>query len=378
MFENSLWRIRANRCKLAAMPAFAKICLLTLVFAPFARADERIDGLSQDALQQAVRILKRDYIRPEALSYEELNKAAFEGLLRRLAFGAQLVNANADEEPQDGKIEFFSELITPKTGYIRLASFHEDEIAHLDEALLAFDEAEAETLVLDLRVPAPTARFDAAARILDRFVPTNTLLFKIQKPGQTRPELFFSQVSSTRWRGSRLLLLTDSETPNAGEIIAAVIDANRQCFVVGGPTKGLTVQYQQIPLDETTLLRFAVAEVVLADDTSLFQTGVQPDFAVAEDLESKHKVFAASQAGPLQRYLFEQARPRINEAALVHATDPELDYHLARARGEITQFDRVPLQDRTLQRALDLLTALRHFAEKAATEAAAAAENAEN
>tara|TARA_R110002096_G_scaffold122929_1_gene266069 strand:- start:246 stop:1268 length:1023 start_codon:yes stop_codon:yes gene_type:complete len=331
---------------------------LFLTSSPWLCADERIEGLSQDALQQAFHVLKRDYIRPEALSYDELNKAAFEGLLRRLSYGAQLVARHHSEEEKGTEGRFLGETITKDVGYVRFASYREDEVELLDQALIQFEDAGAETLILDLRVPAPEAQFKAAARILDRFVPTNTLLFQIQHPGETRPELFFSQVSSTRWRGEKLLLLIDPETPNVGEIIAASIDSNRDCFMIGATTKGLTVQYHYIPLSEDTMLRYAVAEVLLADGTSLFKQGVQPDFDVAPDIESKRKVFAASESGAIQGYLFETARPRINEAALVHETDPELDYHLTRSRGETTKFDTVPLQDLTLQRSLDLLTTL--------------------
>ena len=51
----------------------------------------------------------------------------------------------------------------------------------------------------------------------------------------------------------------------------------------------------------------------------------------------------------------------MNEAALVHETDPELDYHLARARGEVTAFDRIQLMDHVLQRAVDMLLAMAHL-----------------
>ena len=326
----------------------------------FVRGDERIDDLSQDALQEAFRILQRDYIRQEALSYDQLNKAAFDGLLRRLKFGAQLVDRNPDEEGRQTRVGFHAEELIPKVGYLRLASYKEAELKLLDETLRDYRDKDFETLILDLRAPQPAADLEVAARVLDRFVENNTLLFKIQKPHDKRPTLFFSQVSGARWDGV-LVVLVDEETPNTGEIIAAVIDLNRECLMIGSKTKGVTVQYEQIALNESTFLRFAVSEVVLGDDSSLFQKGIEPDFHVSSSLESKHKVFLASADGSMDRYIFETPRPRMNEAALVHETDPELDYHLARARGEVTAFDRVPVQDKVLQRAIDLLMTLDHL-----------------
>ena len=343
------------RCMYRLLPLFALVAS-----ASFSQADDRIDTLSQDALQEAFRVLQRDYIRQEALSYDELNKAALDGLLRRLAFGAQLVSTSNSESANDPPVSFFSDLVTPKIGYVRLATFQPGELKQFDDALNGFFDAEAETLILDLRVPNPNTDLTTAARLLDRFVPSTTLLFKVQKPGDKRPTLFFSQVPPVKWK-DEIVILIDEETTNAGEVIAAVIASNRNCFLVGQATKGKTVQYEQIPLTEDLMLRFAVAEVLLGDDSSLFQVGVEPDLALQIDLPSKHKVFAASGSGPLSPYLFERARPRMNEAALVHETDPELDYHLARARGEITAFDKVPLQDRVLQRTIDFLSAMEHL-----------------
>jgi hypothetical protein len=63
----------------------------------------------------------------------------------------------------------------------------------------------------------------------------------------------------------------------------------------------------------------------------------------------------------LGSYIFEQSCPRINEAALVHETDQELDCHLARSRGEVTEFDRVQLSDYVLQRTVDMPLAMAHI-----------------
>lgn len=343
------------------MLSLLRLTLLAAVMSPvFLRAnvDQRIEALKQDALQEAFRVLQRDYIRD--LSYEELNRAALDGLLRRLGPGAELVSKSASGESTEPRVPFASGMLLKDAGYIRLASYQEGELAQLDKALNELLDADAKTLILDLRATQSSADLNTAARILDRFVPSNTPLFKIQKPRDKRPTLFFSQVANTRWKND-LILLVDSETSNAGEVIAAVIASQRECLIAGAQTKGVTVQYEQIPLDEKTYLRFAVAEVVLQNGSSLFKVGVTPEYVLAEELDQKHKVFALSKDAPLKNYLFDEARPRMNEAALVHETDPELDYHLAKARGEQTKYDQVPVQDRMLQRVVDLLIAQAHL-----------------
>lgn len=321
---------------------------------------ELVGTLDQPALQEAFRILKGNYIRNEALDYQALNRAALAGLLEHLGKGAKLVSSQPSEVLVDTPVEFHSDLLLPAMGYVRFADYSLDEVESLSDALQGFKDAGATSLMLDLRVPQSSPNLEAAARLLDPFVPADSILFKFQQPGETRPTLFISRVPELRWKGS-VLLLVDEETCSAGEIIAATIQRHREALVIGQTTPGETVQYQEVPLNDAVRLRFAVAEILLADETSLFQQGVKPKFETRPDMEAKHKVFAASAHAPLSRYVFEQARPRLNEAALVHETDPELDYHLARARGEITRYDRNPLLDPTLQRAVDLVHSMEYL-----------------
>lgn len=343
--------------------AFSRLLALAfLASLPAATSgDPGVDQLDQSALQQAFRVLKSGYIRPDVFSYDEVNRAALDGLLRRLQFGAELVPADRKApEVETPQPHFHAELLNPTTGYVRLQTYGPEELPMLDEWLGKFQSASAKTVILDLRVPQRQSDLDTAARILDRFVNPNTILFKMQKPKEDRPRLYVSQITDIRWKDG-LVVLVDSECSSAAELIAAVLRHERGAFLVGSPTRGLTVEYDEVPLTKAVHLRFAVAEVVLADSTSLFRKGIQPHLVAKTELVKKHKIFAASTSSskaPLTSFLLDRARPRMNEAALVRGTDPELDYYVARTRGERTQYDQLPLQDETLQRALDLLTTL--------------------
>lgn len=158
------------------------------------------------------------------------------------------------------------------------------------------------------------------------------------------------------------MLLVDTETCGPAELMAATILRNYPALSLGEPTQGRTVEYQEFPLNPSVALRYAAAEVVLSDDQSLFRKGIKPVYIVKQPLEVKHRVLEATAATPLGKYVFERSRPRLNEAALVHDTDPELDYHLARARGETSPYDSVPLLDKVVQRAVDLAIAFRRTA----------------
>lgn len=317
---------------------------------------EKIDTLNQSALQEAFRLLTRDYIQHESLDSLEVNRSALQGLLDRLDFGAMLLTEKGLEE-RNSPFRFLHTKIEPSIGYIRFGRYNQKGIEDLDQSLKEFREDESvESLIIDLRSPQAQADFSIASQILSRFRPPNELLFKIRRPGNDRPTLFLSEAVDLNW-SREIILLVDHETGNVGEIIAAVLKRETNCLIIGEKTPGLTVEYRDVPLGEDRILRYAIAEVVLEDNTSIFQKGIEPDIETPTPLEAKQLIYRETQGGkPLSNFLFQKQRPRMNEAALVAGTDPEIDYYLLRSNQKPTPWDKSPPQDRALQQAVDLLT----------------------
>ncbi|MCH1410071.1 MAG: S41 family peptidase, partial [Verrucomicrobiales bacterium] len=284
-----------------------------------------------------------------------VNRAAMQGLLARLDFGAMLLTEKSLES-RNSPFLFFSEKITDNTAYIRFGRYNKQGVTDLDKALDVFaKEKEVKNLILDLRSPQAQADFAIASEILSRFRPPNELLFKIRRPGNDRPTLFISKTNETNW-SRKLVLLVDRETGNVGEIIAAVLQRNNNCLIIGEKTPGLTVEYRDVPIGEDRILRYAIAEVVLEDDTSIFQKGIAPDIDTPTPYEAKRALYRLTQNGEkLTKFLFPRQRPRMNEAALVAGTDPEIDYYLLRSNNKPTPWDKVPPQDRALQQTVDML-----------------------
>ena len=316
---------------------------------------EMIDTLDQASLQEAFRLLTKNYIHHGELDPLAVNRAAMQGLLARLDFGAMLLTEKSLES-RNSPFLFFSEKITDNTAYIRFGRYNKQGVTDLDKALDVFaKEKEVKNLILDLRSPQAQADFAIASEILSRFRPPNELLFKIRRPGNDRPTLFISKTNETNW-SRKLVLLVDRETGNVGEIIAAVLQRNNNCLIIGEKTPGLTVEYRDVPIGEDRILRYAIAEVVLEDDTSIFQKGIAPDIDTPTPYEAKRALYRLTQNGEkLTKFLFPRQRPRMNEAALVAGTDPEIDYYLLRSNNKPTPWDKVPPQDRALQQTVDML-----------------------
>ena len=325
-----------------------------LAFSAESRAVPPVDEVSQAAIQSAFQILRRDYIRREDLTLDQLNRAALHGLLERLSFGAELIKADAAALPPESRV--VTESLTPHIACLRPSALSDQEVAPMREALLKFKEQGIEHLVLDLRSPAVPGDFETAAAMLELFLPKGLLLFKLKQLGAGDAQPMLSR-RDPAWTGN-LVVLIDGETNNLGETVAAVLHQQKRALLVGASTRGGTVRYETVPIESGWKLRFARAEVLLPDDSSVFRKGLKPDLAVTLDAKQKRDLFAMSAMKPT---VFEVARPRFNEAALVSGKNPELDDYIRRSVGEVMTYDVPAPHDSVLQRAVDLLLARDHF-----------------
>ncbi|MDB6118942.1 MAG: hypothetical protein JWO08_2723 [Verrucomicrobiaceae bacterium] len=334
---------------------FIAAVLSSGVIASGAESRPAVDEVSQAAIQSAFQILRRDYIRREDLTLDQLNRAALHGLLERLSFGAELVKADGSARPPESRV--ITEALTPRIACLRPSALSDQEVAPMREALLKFKEQGINHLVLDLRSPAAPGDFETAASMLELFLPKGLLLFKLKQLGVGDAQPMLSR-RDPAWTGN-LVVLVDGETNNLGETVAAVLHQQKRALLVGSATRGATVRYETAPIESGWRLRFARAEVLLPDDSSVFRKGLKPDLAIALDTKIKHELFGGQKLKPT---VFEEARPRFNEAALVSGKNPELDDYIRRSTGEVMNYDTPRPHDAVLQRAVDLLLTNDHFA----------------
>lgn len=323
-------------------------------------ATSPIDSLDQAALQETFRLLRTNYIEREALSLEALNRAALDGLLARLDFGAEVVAlgpAPSEQAAEEDAVPVVSEQLAASIAYLRPVRFTLDAMPSFESALAGMVAGPGVTLILDLRTPGPPAEFAVAARLLESFVPSGQPLFSVQKPDDPAPRHFRS-AGTPRWTG-KVVVLIDADCTNAAETVAAVLQHTLQAPLVGSATRGRTMQYELAPISATHGLRFASAEMRLPDGTSLFRKGLVPTLLVDAQPEAKSAVFARHAKEGVKPFITQTERPRYNEAALVAGTAPELPHQLAQSAGLPTPFDAPPLEDRPLQVVVDVLVARR-------------------
>ena len=323
-----------------------------------------INGLSQGEVQEAINLLRANYIRPADVSDLALAHATLSGVLESLGHGAVLLPKTANPaSPRDGEQTpdgFLADPLDGHTGYLRLGSLNKDHLVSLDKALKGFSDNHFSAVILDLRATGASSDYELAVEVIRRFVGKGKPLFTLHKPSNNQDRLFTSN-GDPAFNGLTLLAVDDT-TAGAAETIAAVIRLYNRCLVVGTNTPGQAVEYADLRLSGGDLLRVAVSQVLLPANLSIFPGGLKPDVPVSTPRDTLLAIFRQSLEkdvgmGP---FVLETERPRFNEAALVSGVNPEYDAardaQAARRRGEPAP--RPPMRDLVIQRALDLATSI--------------------
>jgi hypothetical protein len=338
--------------------------LLSLLGAHCFGAPAGVDGLSPDDVAKAVSALKQDFVRPDALSDEQLARATLQGLLDRLAPAVSLATGTAGAEPAT---PFYSEAYEGKTGYLRLGDFN--NIPKAAAVIKEWNGKAIGAVVLDLRGTPPSSDFDAGAQLARLFCAKGTELFSLtagkgralkgadSPSGQTRT---FSVESDPVFTGI-LVVLVDGGTGEAPEAVAASLQKCAKALIVGDKTAGRAFQYSDVPLAGGALLRVAVAQVILPDGKEPGEIGLTPDINVGLGVTSKQQVMDSITARGVVSVIEEHDRAHLNEAALVSGSNPEVDELEAEEAG---QKPEEPVIDRQLQRALDLVTSISIYQSK--------------
>jgi len=319
---------------------------------PSASGDAKttVDSLAPAEIDETIRVLKSNFVDPNALKDQEINRATLEGLLTRLHGGAMLV-ASKTTTPES-PAPFYSEVLGNHIGYIRIGSLTNDNLRAMEKALTDFTSKKVDALVIDLRATSSND-FDIAAEMTKRLVAKGKTLWTVRKTAAHQDRAFTNDRDPV-FQGT-IMVLIDGETSGPAEAMAAALKAHGQALLIGQPSAGLAVEYSDFPLSSGKILRIAVGEVVGPNGQSLFPGGVKPDLPVELSPEQKHQIFALSMQRGLTTFVYERERPHFNEAALIAGTNPEFDVRQQRRNPDEN------LHDTVLQRAVDVITSLAVF-----------------
>ncbi|MDQ6860510.1 MAG: S41 family peptidase [Verrucomicrobiota bacterium] len=316
-----------------------------------------IDSMPTADLQQAVQLLKSNYINPEAVNETELARATLYGLLERIGPGVTLFAERAPQ-PNESTNPFFGEVIEGHIGYLRLGALTPPNLQALDASLQNMRAKKIDAAVIDLRASPATNDFTIAGEFAKRFVGKGKPLFTLRRASAKQERVFTNDRDPAY--DQLMIVLADGETSGPAEVIAGLLRLQNKALVIGQPTPGQAVEFSDLPLNGGRTLRVAVAEAVLPDGHSIFPSGVKPDLPVEMPLPDKRIVFQQSAEKGMGPFIFEAERPHLNEAALLSGRNPELEAAEAAQRRKGSA-EKPAARDPVLQRAVDVITSLAIF-----------------
>ena len=312
-----------------------------------------VDQLDQAGLQRVIEQLRSSYVDSNALTNQEINQAAVEGLLSRLGPGATLQTKNQIGQSAPTR-PFKSELIETQFGYVRLGSFTQNGLPQLDETLINFRNRGVSGVILDLRTMQPESDFQLAADILSRFVPKDKLLFNLTEP-KAGAERALTSSGDPIFTGP-LAVLVSQDNAGTAEAVAGTLRAQLRALIIGQKTSGRAVEYEHYLVGDNLVLTVAVKELVIPGAPLIFPNGLTPDIPVPFPKQQQDAVLALADQNGVSDYILDEERPHTNEAALVAGKNPDLDaYEADHANGKSKPQH---VKDLVLQRAIDFLTTI--------------------
>lgn len=176
----------------------------------------------------------------------------------------------------------YHEHMSPGFGYVRLSQFSESTARELSRAIdLLQDEngGMLDGLVLDLR-NNPGGVLDAAVDVTDLFLNSGVI---VSAEGRTSDARFArSAHRGDVLDGAEMIVLVNSGSASASEIVAGALQDHSRALVVGTETFGKGLVQTVMPLSRGRAIKLTTSRYFTPSGESIHETGITPDIYVAD------------------------------------------------------------------------------------------------
>ncbi|MEE8418239.1 MAG: S41 family peptidase, partial [candidate division Zixibacteria bacterium] len=152
-------------------------------------------------------------------------------------------------------------MISQNVGYIRLLRFSAGCYKELMAAIAALKKQGMESLVFDLR-DNPGGLLSEAIDVSGAFLPVNSIIVEARGRRESIKGLYVSQ-DPPLFSSGGLVILVDSQTASAAEIVAGAVQDHDRGVVVGTETYGKGLVQQILKLSEQSALKITASKYYL-------------------------------------------------------------------------------------------------------------------
>ena len=174
----------------------------------------------------------------------------------------------------------FSKLIDNEIGYLRLRAFNENSSDQLKKAITNFEKNnKLSGYIFDLR-NNPGGLLSQAIKISDIFLNDGEIVStRGRKKSENRK--FFAK-KGDRIDGKPLIVLINTGSASAAEIVAGALQDHKRAVLLGESTYGKGSVQSIIPLRNRGAIRLTISKYYLPSGKSISEIGVSPDIKIEE------------------------------------------------------------------------------------------------
>ncbi len=174
------------------------------------------------------------------------------------------------------------ELLGPSYGYIRLSQFSETTAREVSRSIDSLQDANngmLAGLILDLR-NNPGGVLDAAVDVSDLFLNSGLI---VSADGRTADARFVrSAHRGDILDGAEMIVLVNSGSASASEIVAGALQDHGRAVIVGTETFGKGLVQTVMPLSKGRAIKLTTSRYYTPSGDSIHETGITPDIHVAD------------------------------------------------------------------------------------------------
>ena len=163
-------------------------------------------------------------------------------------------------------------------GYIKIRSFSKNTSVDLDKALAELEKKEISKLVLDLR-NNPGGLLNQAVAVTDRFLNRENLIV-YTKGRSDEQNMRFTSHDKVAGVSYPLIVLVNSGSASASEIVAGALQDLNRAIILGTPTFGKGSVQTIIPLSDGSALRLTTARYYTPSGRVIQENGIEPDIII--------------------------------------------------------------------------------------------------
>ncbi len=163
-------------------------------------------------------------------------------------------------------------------GYIKIRSFSKNTSLDLDKALDELKKKEISKLVLDLR-NNPGGLLNQAVEVTDRFLNRENLIV-YTKGRSDEQNMRFTSHDKVAGVSYPLIILVNSGSASASEIVAGALQDLNRAIILGTPTFGKGSVQTVIPLNDGSALRLTTARYYTPSGRVIQENGIEPDIII--------------------------------------------------------------------------------------------------